>query len=133
LTVGHLGSEPTGETQAPGPVGPGTDGSGFQFPFIQVVAVNFESDHEKQMTDKDYALPEGKTASFESGGAPFTQDWAWKRDSSTVVTQTHPVSHTGDQKVTLGVTVRLEGSTVKGTLFGRASGDGVPASMKFVA
>jgi hypothetical protein len=134
MAVSHLGAEPTGTTQTPGIVGTGSEGSEFKFPFIQVVAVNFESDHKKRMTDKDYPIPEGKTASFDSGGAPFAQDWAWKRDSSTLVTQTHPVSHTGDQKVILSVTVRLEGrSTVKGTLFGRASGDGVPAGMKFVA
>ena len=138
VAVSHLGSEATGATEAPGPVGAGPDGSELQFPFIQVVAVKFESDHKKRMTDKDYfgpgGTPDGSEVSYESGGTPFAKDFAWKRDPSTLVTETHPVSHTGDQKVTLSVTVRLKGSnTVKGTLIGRATGAGVPEGMKFVA
>jgi hypothetical protein len=109
------------------------------FPFIQVVAVKFESDHKKKMTDQDYAEPdaesEAKPASFDPGGSPFPEDWTWKEDPWTRVAKSHPVSHTGGSEVKLNVTVRMEGSwgSARGTLIGRARGAGVPVGMKFVA
>ncbi len=131
-----------GPTSLPGPIGlnPSANaptaaqmlGGGPDFPAIMVVAVEFDSDHKKKMTNKGFneVKPD-----FTSGGTAFAQQATWEIDPSSVQEKSHPVSHTGNLPVTLIVTVELfehEGP-LKGNLTGKVIGSGLPTGMTFAA
>jgi len=131
-----LGVFPNSEDDAgdaPGPTGisPPAD---FLVKSVRVLAIDFESDHSKKMTDKGHSSGDGKGAgNFEPGGRPFSQDWTYNFNPDFLESKSYPVSHTGGRKVALLVAVSNEyAKPVEATLTGRVSGTAVADGMQFV-